>query len=247
MIQVYSLKLERELNERERQQALDILTPERKAKALRFRRLEDQSRGVAAGLLEAYSITAGLGLDRKGIHIGQGEQGKPYLLSEPDRHYNISHAGKQIVCGIGAVPIGIDVEMTSKYNERIIQRFFHQEEIEDIFSFPEELRPDVFAQYWTMKESFMKLCGLGFSLPLSSFRTNRRNGEVEILPVISKENREKLLAQNITNEKKPVCQFIELETGYQCCICTREWEEVKLQRITIESCLAYFTDNRMDS
>ena len=77
MIQVYSLKMNRELSDAEREDALNILTPERKAKALRFRRFKDQNRSIAAGLLEGYAIRQTIGDSLADYTIEKGPEGKP--------------------------------------------------------------------------------------------------------------------------------------------------------------------------
>lgn len=237
MIDIYSLKMERELNERERRQALDILTPERKAKALRFRRSEDQSRGMAAGVLELYTLWKGFGIPRKGLRMEREEQGKPFLPEYPQVHYNLSHSGAWIVCAAGDQPLGIDVEQAAKYSERIIQRFFHSEEVEDILSRPLEERSEVFAEYWTMKESFMKLCGTGFSMPLKSFATDRVSGRIIVLPVMEDELQKVLIRRRIWG-KKPICRQVELETGYKCAVCMLEVQEFQNHIVHLEECLA---------
>ncbi len=238
MIQVYSLKLVRELNEEERQQALDIITPERKAKALRFRRFEDQTRGIAAGLLEAYALWKSFGLSRDKQNIQKGEQGKPYLPEQRNAYYNLSHAGKWLVCGTGDCPLGIDVEQAEKYQEKLVKRFFHQKETLDILKHTEAERPGIFAEYWTMKESFMKLCGTGFSMPLSSFLTNRENQTVSLLPTMEQGLKQQLRRQGISEETKTCCKRVELEQGYCCMVCTKEPEEIKLEPLSMEQCLA---------
>lgn len=237
MIKIYSLKMERELNERERQQALDILTPERKAKALRFRRLEDQSRGLATGVLEIYALWKEFGIPWSELKILKGEQGKPYLMEYPDAWYNLSHSGAWIVCGTGEQPIGIDVEQSEKYSERIVRRFFHPEETDDIFSRPEQERAEVFAEYWTMKESFMKFCGMGFSLPLSCFSAERDTGRLRLLPTMKEDIKLQLQKQGIQEDNLPICQLVELETGYKCAVCTMDLQEIEMQSVTFHSCL----------
>lgn len=237
MIKIYSLKMERELNERERQQALDILTPERKAKALRFRRSEDQSKGLATGVLELYALRREFGIPLSDLRIEKEEQGKPFLPGYADAHYNLSHAGTWIVCAAGNQPLGIDVEQSAKYSERVVRRFFHSEEVSDIFSYPLQEQPDIFAEYWTMKESFMKLCGTGFYMPLSSFSTDRKTGTITILPTIEKELLSQIRKQGI-QKKNPVCQWIELEAGYKCAVCTMEMQEVEHHKVKLEECLA---------
>lgn len=237
MIKIYSLKMERELNERERQQALDILRPERKAKALRFRRSEDQSRGLATGVLEMYALWREFGISMPDLKIEKEEQGKPFLPGYADAHYNLSHAGAWIVCGTGNQPLGIDVEQSAKYSERIVRRFFHPTEASDIFSYPQQEQPEIFAEYWTMKESFMKLCGTGFYMPLSSFFTDRKNGTITILPTMEEELLSQVRKQGIL-KKNPVCQWVELETGYKCAVCTMKVQEVMHYKVNLEECLA---------
>ena len=240
MIRIYSLKLERELNNRERQQALNIITPERKAKALRFRRLMDQERGMATGVLELYALWKEFGISGQEEAVNclcRGEQGKPCLAERPDAQYNISHSGAWIVCATGSVPLGIDVEQTSKYSERIIKRFFHPDETEKILSAPKEQQGDIFAEYWTMKESFMKLCGTGFAMPLSSFATERETGEIRILPSMQEELRQQLKMLGITEAKAPICQCMKLEPGYHCAVCTVERESIEYRQVTLEACM----------
>lgn len=228
--------MERELNERERQQALDILTPERKAKALRFRRSEDQSRGLATGVLEIYALWREFSIPLSGFRIEKEEQGKPFLPGYTDAHYNLSHAGAWIVCGIGNQPLGIDVEQSAKYSERVIRRFFHPEEAKDIFSYSLQERPDIFAEYWTMKESFMKLCGTGFYMPLSSFSTDRKTGTIHILPSIEEDILSQIEKKGIL-KTNPVCQWIVLDKGYKCAVCTMEVQEVEHHEVKLEECL----------
>lgn len=239
MIQVYLLNMNRELNEGERQQSLDILTPERKAKALRFRRFKDQNRSIATGLLEAYALLQTLGSSKSAYLIEKGPEGKPYLKDYPEIHYNISHAGNWIVCGIGDQPLGIDVESADKYTERVVTRFFQTEEAEDILLEQNiEVRKEIFAEYWVMKESFMKLSGGGFSIPLKSFYSNRKTGEIRLGNSIPKEWQEVLKDMGVKNQRNPVCQFLPLETGYRCAVCTVGKAKVEKHPVTWEELIS---------
>lgn len=241
MIQVYSLKMERELTDRERQQIMNIVTPERKAKALRFRRFEDQSRGLLTGLLESYVFWKVFGIPNPADRILTGEQGKPYISEENGRtcQYNLSHSGNWIVCGVSEEALGIDVEQEAKYQERIVKRFFLKQEQDDIFGKEEAERPKIFAEYWTMKESVMKYTGLGFSLPLSSFLTNRETGCVTFLWNQEKKTvwQEKLKRAGITENATLFCQRMEIESGYACSICSRQYEQIEQHPLSVEKCL----------
>lgn len=250
MIQVYSLNINRELNEREREQALNILTPERKAKALRFRRFMDQNRSLAAGLLEHYAIMSMLNSEhsetaraisrhKEQCVIEKGAEGKPYLRDYPDIQYNLSHSGDWVVCGIGNQPLGIDVERLDKYTERVVTRFFQQDEIDDIFAEEDmELRKGAFADYWVMKESFMKLSGAGFSIPLKSFYSNRRTGEIRMGQGIPADWKKVLTDMGISEQHPPVCQFLTLTPEYRCAVCTVGKVRVEQQTLTWEEVIS---------
>lgn len=241
MIQLYSLKMDRELKEPERQQIMNIVTPERKAKALRFRRFEDQCRGLATGLLESYVCRKEFGITNLAGKIELGEQGKPYIIGqeETDYHYNISHSGGWIVCGASRMALGVDVEQEAKYREQVVKRFFPEQEKNDILGRAEAERPKVFAEYWTMKESVMKYTGLGFALPIRKFLTNRENGLVEFLWDSEKneEWQKRLLEQGISIGTMPICQVLTLEPGYACSVCSGQREPVNQIPVTVEECL----------
>ena len=231
MIRIYSLKMDRELNEGERQQALDILTPERKAKALRFRRFEDQSKGIGTGLLEAYALQQ-MGGDVHSCQMKHGEQGKPYIEEHPDVFYNLSHSGHWIVCAVGTQNLGIDIEQESKYKEGVVIRCFPEEEGKILMEEEPEKRPGVFAAYWTMKESFMKFSGLGFSLPLKAFLTDLQTGRITLTPRADIGIRESLNRQGITEQKLPFCRRVPLEQGYACSLCIMGEEAWQLTTVT---------------
>lgn len=97
-----------------------------------------------------------------------GKYGKAYLLNYPDTHFNLSHSGKYVACGISDTPIGVDVE----YNDpgidlNIAKNYFFNTEYENIIK--SENPGNEFFKYWVLKESYMKYTGLGFQLELDSF------------------------------------------------------------------------------
>ncbi|MBQ8983821.1 MAG: 4'-phosphopantetheinyl transferase superfamily protein [Lachnospiraceae bacterium] len=221
-IQVYGVRVDRDLTEEERSAAIEYLTPERKAKALRFRRFKDQEKGILTGLLESYVIRHTLERDgSRSYTLGYGKEGKPYIVEFPGLHYNISHSGSLIVCGIGDELLGIDVEREERYSERVAKRFFHPEEQKDIFSQENEAeKRKIFTMYWVMKESFMKLSGAGFSIPLKTFHCNRQTGEILITDEVPEEWMKLLRDAGLQGDRKPICRFLDVDEGYQCAVCT---------------------------
>lgn len=218
MIEVYGVRADRDLTEEERLAAIEYLTPERKAKALRFRRLKDQEKGILTGLLEAYVIHRILHITEYTIQTGS--EGKPVIIDHPEFHYNISHAGNLILCGVGDRELGIDVEREDRYSKRVVERFFQPEEIADIQAQEKETEEKaVFAKYWVMKESFMKLSGAGFSVPIQSFFCDRRTGEIRTTEAVPKEWMQRLIEMGLKEDHQPRCVFLPVDPGYQAAVC----------------------------
>lgn len=109
-----------------------------------------------------------LNLDGKSLVICTNEFGKPYLKDYPNVHYNISHKDEIIVCAISNEPIGVDIEVVNSINERVLKRFFSDEEKRYILSMVEG-RAERFIEVWTQKESYVKWRGRGMSIPFYSF------------------------------------------------------------------------------
>ena len=88
------------------------------------------------------------------------------MVNAPHVHFNISHAGKYIVCIVSDEPVGIDIELLKSADLKIAERFFTSDETEYIMLGEQTLR---FCEVWTMKESRIKREGLGLHKPLNSF------------------------------------------------------------------------------
>ncbi|MCR5603129.1 MAG: 4'-phosphopantetheinyl transferase superfamily protein [Lachnospiraceae bacterium] len=78
-------------------------------------------------------------------------------------YFSVSHSGDYAVCALDDHPVGIDVEVIGKESRNIAERFFARDELEYITD------TGSFYHIWTLKESFMKVVGLGMRLPMDSF------------------------------------------------------------------------------
>lgn len=87
-----------------------------------------------------------------------GEHGKPFLKEYPGIHFNISHCRKGIACAVSDRPVGIDIE-EMQYDALLAQTVLNPEE-RSLVEMSDE--PEVkFTEFWTRKESFLKLSGEG--------------------------------------------------------------------------------------
>ena len=95
--------------------------------------------------------------------------GKPYLVGR-EYEFSLSHSGRFAACALSDAVIGLDIQILSKCDERLVRRFFSAGEQEFIFSAKD--RDAAFTRLWCRKESFLKAIGTGLRLPLDSFEVS---------------------------------------------------------------------------
>ncbi|WP_181885298.1 4'-phosphopantetheinyl transferase family protein [Trinickia dinghuensis] len=85
--------------------------------------------------------------------------------------FNISHSDRVVVLGVTRERrLGIDVEdIDREMPLDVADRFFSAIEVQQLQSLPAHLQPARFLDFWTLKESYIKACGKGLSLPLDQF------------------------------------------------------------------------------
>jgi len=101
--------------------------------------------------------------------------GRPALSGDefsPSLVFNISHTRGALVIGFArAGELGVDVEYTQR-QARVIalaDRYFSPEEVQELLSLPPEQQKARFFDLWTLKEAYIKACGMGLALSLASF------------------------------------------------------------------------------
>ena len=105
----------------------------------------------------------------------QNDHGKPALDPAQNSlgvYFNLSHSGDKLVLAISTIEsIGVDIESTDKPRKvtRIAERFFSQAEIADLLGLNADQQLHRFYQLWTLKEAYIKSCGLGLAIPLRQF------------------------------------------------------------------------------
>ncbi len=108
------------------------------------------------------------------IRLGSTKHGKPYLASPAggSLHFNMAHSGGRIVCAFSRCEVGVDVEALAPdiVSPELIEAVFTPADMQTLASLSREhgeLR--AFFAMWTLKESYIKATGLGFSADLQSF------------------------------------------------------------------------------
>lgn len=167
------------INEQKHQYLLDkyskICTEEFNAKILKYRRWQDAQLSLLGRLLLKYGLNQYFNMHD--FEIDYTSNHKPFLKNQ-DVHFNISHAGNLVVCGISKSPIGIDIEYIDpkiKYTEFKSQ--MTQNEFNKIHLSEDKVRS--FFTYWTEKEAVIKAHGKGLLIPLQSFEVFQNQTIIE--------------------------------------------------------------------
>ena len=144
-----------------------------KIQRLRYERLRHQyliSRAIVRTTLSRYCTT-----HPAEWSFYKNKHGRPEIIPRrdaPELRFNLSHTRGLICCGVTLrEDIGVDVEeiLQRKIYLEIAQKHFSAREVDDLSNLSPHQQKDRFFDYWTLKESYIKARGKGFSLPLNRF------------------------------------------------------------------------------
>lgn len=134
----------------------------------RLQRQPDRLRSLAGRLLLHHALRCH-GMVGDVPLVGVGPYGKPQLAGPGAPQFNLSHAGRWIVCALARGPVGIDVEQLRPIDLRLAERYFHRDEYAALLASAPGERLARFFRLWTAKEAYVKALGLGLQRELSSF------------------------------------------------------------------------------
>lgn len=128
---------------------------------------------VTRGLLR-FVLSQCTKISPQSLGFEENSHGKPRLkkgMTDIPLFFNLSHAGGLTACAVVLDhEIGIDVEdSTRKIDINIANRFFSKQESEVLGQTMEDEKKNLFFDFWTLKESYIKAKGRGLSIPLDKF------------------------------------------------------------------------------
>jgi 4'-phosphopantetheinyl transferase len=132
------------------------------------------TRGVLRILLGNF-----LGVPPGELQFSYSVHGKPRLEGALTNalEFNVSHSdGMAIICFALGTRLGVDIERVRLdfEHQHIAERFFSENEREQLRSLPAGEIPYAFFRCWTRKEAFIKALGEGLSHPLHRFDVELR-------------------------------------------------------------------------
>jgi len=166
MFEVVILTAPPELERDEFDMLLSLVSPEKQERIKNFHFFRDARNCLLGDVLSRVEICRATGLSNKQLEFSVNCFGKPFLVSRPNVHFNISHAGDYIACVVADKPVGIDIEIIKPIDLKIAERFFTSDEFAYIMVGDKTL---CFYEIWTKKESYIKWAGKGLHKHLTSF------------------------------------------------------------------------------
>lgn len=181
-----------------------------------FRFYKDKCLSLGAGvLLKMAAEELGFyGLDE---NISYTQNKKPDFADNKNLHFNLSHSNSKVMCVVSESPVGCDVEFVSEKHLDVAEKILTPSE--KAFFENSQNKTDTFFRLWTLKESFLKLTGLGFSLSPKSFS-------------ISLENRI-LINQNQLPGKFDFFEF-DLKDGYKYSVAVKDYSDTTPKPVLVE-------------
>ena len=119
------------------------------------------------------SLELATGKKNYDFEISYNKYGKPTVNS--DIHFSISHTRGFVCCAVCDVEVGVDAEYIRPVNTALINKICNAEEKQVLLS--ENNGYSEFFKYWTLKESYIKMIGMGLSFPMNkvNFTFNNNN------------------------------------------------------------------------
>ena len=153
---------------------IPLVPPERQERIETAKRPETKASLLAAGMLlnavikQEYNISA--------FEVAIANHGKPYLVGHEDIHFNLSHSGTIAVCTVSDTEVGVDIEKTDAPHDMmgVANRFFSLLEYNAILM--SHNPKEAFCRLWTLRESYVKMRGMGFAIGLSTLRCDFHRG-----------------------------------------------------------------------
>jgi 4'-phosphopantetheinyl transferase len=158
---------------------LDVLSADERTRAERFHFDADRLAFVVAHGLLRMALSRHASVTPEAWTFSADSYGKPSIATPASTlGFSLSHTRGLVACAVSrSRPLGVDVEDASRPAPlEVAERYFVDAERRDILATEPERRGRRFFEYWTLKEAFVKACGLGLSLPLDRFEFRRDAG-----------------------------------------------------------------------
>ena len=137
------------------EQALPLLSEQRREQCLKFKHEQGRKTCAAAYLLLRRALREEFGILEAPL-FDYGEHGKPVLRQWPHIHFNLSHCKEAAICVVSDHPVGVDIESIHRYSESLARYTMNDEEMGTIVH--NDNPALIFTQLWTVKAKKSRPC-----------------------------------------------------------------------------------------
>lgn len=148
------------------------LCPERLEQLSRFPE-QSQQHSLAGDLLALMAYRTAYPADAFPPERSVTPEGKPFFPAHPEFHYSISHSGEWAVCAVGAVPLGVDIQVERPVRPAVFRALSAAEQAE-LDGLAERERLSAFFDVWCLKEAYSKAIGLGLQARFRDFSVSKK-------------------------------------------------------------------------
>lgn len=169
MFKLYFYSDFEKLSDKELSEIIESMPLSVKERAGRYKKEDDRKKSFICYNLLKNALENDYGISS--FELLFSEKGKPYLKDRNDIFFSISHSKRCCVCVISDREIGVDAEEIKPFSQRLAEKVCSENELLKIENSPDKARE--FTKIWTMKESFIKMTGEGFSHGLKEADTTK--------------------------------------------------------------------------
>ncbi|GEM_PF-1317757 len=195
-------------------QAIYFLPPDIRKKIQSFYHKEDCIRSLL-GYMMLKKVSPQF--DQYANSLSFTKYGKPFIQNQDLFHFNISHSKRWVVLAVSKDEIGVDIEYIKPVCFDTMKGALTEEEYTKLQSLPKYEAEKYFYKIWTVKESFLKMIGIGLSLSPNRLQTNVYVEE----PTILLDGKQ----QNVT------IQTFQIESNYQISVCGKGMNHIQKMEI----------------
>ncbi|MCL6454188.1 MAG: 4'-phosphopantetheinyl transferase superfamily protein [Alicyclobacillus sp.] len=170
MVNLVAVKWRPEEADRLQRAFLEFLSEDKQKRVSRCMHPMTRRQVLVADLFVRAVLGRHLNVTNRQLAFERNEYGKPSLRGISHVHYNVSHSHEWILCAVGTVEVGVDIQYMQPFDHRTVHRYLHPAEQEDIAGQDGAAQQlERFYAIWTRKESYVKALGRGLAEPFSSF------------------------------------------------------------------------------
>ncbi len=197
---------------------LEKASTERRERIERVRDNERKAELLMSELLRDLALLKVFGIEKPELALG--EDGKPYLVGAENKYFNVTHSEGLVACTVSDTECGVDIECTAHPHDlmKVAGRFFSVAEQSAVMMSPD---PNAaFCRLWTIRESYVKMRGCGFSIGLTSLKCDFHRGKAT------------MLQSGIAQTDAFFCEIKEIY-GYRGAVCTKGEALCELERVDV--------------